>query len=151
MLLAPVGERRRQPLLHPVELARGPRCPRCAGQRELAPKPENFRPQTGALAHPIAHAAQRGARLPRRPGDGASPEGPTVSGTTAKTLCDRSNPGTPSPLPTKEDHMFVRVSTFQGPPEDIDEDIAYSKANILPTARKMAGWRGVISLADRGT
>ena len=47
--------------------------------------------------------------------------------------------------------MFVRVSTFEGPPEDIDEDIAYSKANILPTARKMAGWRGVISLADRGS
>jgi heme-degrading monooxygenase HmoA len=47
--------------------------------------------------------------------------------------------------------MWARVSTYQGPPENIDEDLRYSKEALLPQARKLAGFGGVYALADRET
>ncbi len=49
--------------------------------------------------------------------------------------------------------MWVRVSTLQGPPNQSDEDVEQQlkvlRENVLPTAREMDGYKGVISLADR--
>ena len=47
--------------------------------------------------------------------------------------------------------MHARVSTFQGPtnPEQIEEGLRYARENILPQARQMDGFKGVIGLLDR--
>jgi heme-degrading monooxygenase HmoA len=47
--------------------------------------------------------------------------------------------------------MHARVSTFQGPtnPEQIEEGLRYARENILPQARQMEGFKGVIGLLDR--
>jgi heme-degrading monooxygenase HmoA len=47
--------------------------------------------------------------------------------------------------------MHARVSTFQGPtnPEQIEEGLRYARENILPQARQMDGYKGVIGLLDR--
>jgi heme-degrading monooxygenase HmoA len=48
--------------------------------------------------------------------------------------------------------MFARVTTLEGgDPAKLDESIAFAQQEILPRARQMAGWKGVISLADRST
>ncbi len=47
--------------------------------------------------------------------------------------------------------MHARVSTYQGPtdPEQIEEGLRYDRENILPQARQMDGFKGVIGLLDR--
>lgn len=48
--------------------------------------------------------------------------------------------------------MFARVTTLQsGDPAKLDESIRFAQEQILPRARQMEGWKGVISLADRST
>lgn len=51
--------------------------------------------------------------------------------------------------------MWVRMSTFQGSSEQSDEEIEQQimilRENILPTARQMDGYRGILSLGDRST
>ena len=48
--------------------------------------------------------------------------------------------------------MFARVTTIEGGnPTTIDESAQFARENILPRARQMDGWKGVISLADRTT
>jgi hypothetical protein len=47
--------------------------------------------------------------------------------------------------------MFARVTTFEGPADQLDEGTRYTRESVLPTARRDAGWKGVISLIDRGT
>ena len=51
--------------------------------------------------------------------------------------------------------MWVRMSTFQGSSEQSDEEIEQQvmilRENILPTARQMDGYKGVLSLGDRST
>lgn len=51
--------------------------------------------------------------------------------------------------------MWVRMSTFQGSSEQSDEEIEQQimilRENILPTARKMDGYKGILSLGDRST
>ena len=48
--------------------------------------------------------------------------------------------------------MFARVTTLEGgDPAELDESIRFAQEQILPRAREMEGWKGVISLADRGT
>jgi heme-degrading monooxygenase HmoA len=51
----------------------------------------------------------------------------------------------------EEPKMWARVSTYEGPPENIDEDLRYSEETILPQVRQLAGFDGVYSLADRQT
>jgi len=43
----------------------------------------------------------------------------------------------------------ARVSSLEGPPDKIDEGIRFIKEQILPEARELIGWRGVIALVDR--
>ncbi len=45
--------------------------------------------------------------------------------------------------------MFARVSTYQGPPELIDEGIRIGKKQILPQARLLDGFKGIYFLVDR--
>lgn len=48
--------------------------------------------------------------------------------------------------------MFARVTTLEGgDPAKVDESIRFAQEQILPRAREMQGWKGVISLADRST
>jgi heme-degrading monooxygenase HmoA len=44
------------------------------------------------------------------------------------------------------------VTTIEGgDPARIDEGTQFARENILRKARQMAGWKGVLSLADRST
>lgn len=43
----------------------------------------------------------------------------------------------------------ARVSTLEGSPEQADQGARYAEQNVLPRARQMAGWKGVLSLLDR--
>jgi heme-degrading monooxygenase HmoA len=45
----------------------------------------------------------------------------------------------------------ARVSSFEGPPEGIDDGIRFIRERILPEAGGIPGWRGVVSLADRAS
>ena len=45
--------------------------------------------------------------------------------------------------------MFVRVSTFQGPPDQTAEGIRVAREQILPAAKLMDGFKGIYLLYDR--
>jgi heme-degrading monooxygenase HmoA len=49
--------------------------------------------------------------------------------------------------------MWVRISTLQGSPNQSDEDVEQLlkvlRESVLPTARQMEGYKGVLSLGDR--
>lgn len=45
----------------------------------------------------------------------------------------------------------ARVSSLEGPPERIDEGRRRAEEDILPRARQIPGWVGVLSLGDRST
>ncbi len=51
--------------------------------------------------------------------------------------------------------MWVRMSTFQGSPgqsdEEIEQQIKVLKDNVIPTARQMDGYKGVLTIGDRST
>ncbi len=51
--------------------------------------------------------------------------------------------------------MWVRMSTFQGPAgqseEEVEQQVETLRQNVIPTARKMDGFKGILSLADRST
>ena len=47
--------------------------------------------------------------------------------------------------------MFARVSTLQGPADKIDEGIEAVNEQILPAAKQMRGFKGMLALADRAT
>jgi hypothetical protein len=48
--------------------------------------------------------------------------------------------------------MFARVTTMEGgSPESLDEGTRVAREQVLPRARQIDGWRGVISLGDRRT
>ena len=47
--------------------------------------------------------------------------------------------------------MFARVSTLQGPADKIDEGIKAVNEQILPAAKQMRGFKGMLALADRAT
>jgi heme-degrading monooxygenase HmoA len=47
------------------------------------------------------------------------------------------------------DAAAARVSTLEGSPEQADEGAAYAEQNVLPRARRLPGWKGVLSLLDR--
>ena len=47
--------------------------------------------------------------------------------------------------------MFARVSTFQGPPEAAEDGIRAVREQVLPAARNMPGFRGLLALIDRST
>ena len=45
--------------------------------------------------------------------------------------------------------MFASVSTYQGPPDQIDEGVRYAQENIVPTLQEVEGFEGVYLLVDR--
>ena len=45
--------------------------------------------------------------------------------------------------------MYARVSTLEGPPELIDEGLRQVREVVLPGARHIDGFKGMIALADR--
>lgn len=51
--------------------------------------------------------------------------------------------------------MWVRMSTFQGSAgqsdDEIEQQVRTLKDNIIPTARRMDGYEGVLSVGDRST
>jgi heme-degrading monooxygenase HmoA len=50
-----------------------------------------------------------------------------------------------------EGAQAARVSSFEGAPERIDEGTRNAQENVLPKARQLPGWKGFISLVDRGS
>ena len=50
-----------------------------------------------------------------------------------------------------EDAKAARITTFEGDASRIDEATRSSIENILPRAKQMPGWKGVVSLADRAS
>lgn len=45
----------------------------------------------------------------------------------------------------------ARVSSFEGPPDQIDEGVRRAEDDVLPRARQMPGWKGYYWLADRSS
>jgi heme-degrading monooxygenase HmoA len=45
--------------------------------------------------------------------------------------------------------MFASVSTYQGPPDQIDEGVRYAQENIMPTLQEVEGFEGIYLLVDR--
>lgn len=45
--------------------------------------------------------------------------------------------------------MFARVSTYQGPPDQIDEGVRHAQESILPRIQGLDGFQGVYFLVDR--
>ena len=45
--------------------------------------------------------------------------------------------------------MFASVSTFQGPPDQVDQGVRYAQENIVPTLEEVEGFEGVYLLVDR--
>lgn len=45
--------------------------------------------------------------------------------------------------------MWARVSTYEGPPDGIDDAVDYANRQIVPKLRQTDGFRGLYALADR--
>ncbi len=45
--------------------------------------------------------------------------------------------------------MHARVSIFEGSPDQIDEMLRQAQEQVLPIARRMDGFKGLIALGDR--
>ena len=44
-----------------------------------------------------------------------------------------------------------RMSSLEGSPDAIDKGISFIKETIIPEASDITGWRGILTLIDRGT
>ncbi len=47
--------------------------------------------------------------------------------------------------------MFARVSTLQGLPDQIDDGIKALQEQVIPAAKEMRGFKGILALANRAT
>jgi heme-degrading monooxygenase HmoA len=47
--------------------------------------------------------------------------------------------------------VYARISTLEGPPEHIDEELRQVRENILPQIQQQEGFKGMAALADRQT
>jgi heme-degrading monooxygenase HmoA len=47
--------------------------------------------------------------------------------------------------------MFARVTLTQGPPDRVDDGIRDLRERILPAAKQMEGYQGILVLVDRST
>ena len=66
----------------------------------------------------------------------------------------RSAPPSRSSVPiheVTEDAGAARVSTFAGDPSRIDEGLRMAVQDVLPDARTIEGWMGIVMLVDRLT
>jgi heme-degrading monooxygenase HmoA len=47
--------------------------------------------------------------------------------------------------------VYARISTFEGSPEHIDEELRRVRENVLPQIQQQEGFEGMVALADRQT
>jgi heme-degrading monooxygenase HmoA len=47
--------------------------------------------------------------------------------------------------------VFARVSRFKGDPGGVDQMRAYVEEHVVPAARQLEGFRGLLALGDRGS
>jgi heme-degrading monooxygenase HmoA len=47
--------------------------------------------------------------------------------------------------------MFARMTTLQGSPTSVTDGIKAVQEQVIPAAQKMAGFKGMIALADRAS
>jgi heme-degrading monooxygenase HmoA len=47
--------------------------------------------------------------------------------------------------------MFARVTITQGPPDRVEDGIRDVRERILPAAKQMEGYQGILLLVDRST
>ncbi len=47
--------------------------------------------------------------------------------------------------------MFARMSTLQGPPDRVDEALTSVREQVLPAAKQMRGFKGMLAMVDRGS
>ena len=47
--------------------------------------------------------------------------------------------------------MFARVTTLQASPDQVDAATRSTREEVLPAARQLEGFRGLITLTDRST
>jgi heme-degrading monooxygenase HmoA len=47
--------------------------------------------------------------------------------------------------------MYGRITRLEGSPDQIDEGMEYVRGTILPAARELDGFRGIVSLTDRAS
>ena len=45
--------------------------------------------------------------------------------------------------------MFARMSTLEGPPEQMDEGLRYVREQVLPRMQQQDGFKGFIALGER--
>ncbi len=45
--------------------------------------------------------------------------------------------------------MFARMSTLEGPPDQMDEGLRYVREQVLPLMQEQDGFKGFIALGDR--
>ena len=45
--------------------------------------------------------------------------------------------------------MFARMSTLEGPPDQVDEGLRYVREQVLPLIQQQDGFKGFIALGDR--
>jgi heme-degrading monooxygenase HmoA len=45
--------------------------------------------------------------------------------------------------------VYARVSIFEGSPDQMDESLRQAREQVLPRARQMDGFKGLIALGDR--
>ena len=45
--------------------------------------------------------------------------------------------------------MFARMSTLEGPPDQLDEGLRYVKEQVFPLMQQQDGFKGFIALGDR--
>jgi heme-degrading monooxygenase HmoA len=47
--------------------------------------------------------------------------------------------------------VYARISTLEGPPENIDEGLRQVREKVLPQIQQQEGFKGIVALADRQT
>ena len=47
--------------------------------------------------------------------------------------------------------MHGRITFLEGSPEQLEEGIEFVRSTILPAARELEGFRGILSLSDRAS
>ena len=47
--------------------------------------------------------------------------------------------------------MYARISTFEGSPENIDQELRQVRQNVLPRLQQQEGFEGMVALGDRKT
>ncbi len=47
--------------------------------------------------------------------------------------------------------MYARITTYEGTNEDYDSGLETIKSQLMPKVRQLQGYKGLLSLVDRGT